>query len=147
MTMMRASTPSTYILAPPSGTPPLLPIPLPTSSPPLLLPSTAVERMFPRTLLEGFRGTPEYECAQLESEVGTDFVTTGRQEHKRDLLGGGRSMDASNIARSKTMALRTTMLAQQVEIRALRIAHSTRQTQLVETLTLLKILQTQMTAL
>ncbi|GKE09314.1 hypothetical protein Tco_1412865 [Tanacetum coccineum] len=42
--MMRAAAPSTYILAsrsetPPSGTPPLLPIPLPTSSPPLLLPS------------------------------------------------------------------------------------------------------------
>ncbi|GJX95544.1 hypothetical protein Tco_0351342 [Tanacetum coccineum] len=45
MVMMRAVAPSTYILAPrsetpPSGTPPLLPIPLPTSSPPLLLPST-----------------------------------------------------------------------------------------------------------
>ncbi|GJW68914.1 reverse transcriptase domain-containing protein [Tanacetum coccineum] len=50
MVMMRAVTPSTYILAPrsetppsrtpPSGTPPLLPIPLPTSLPPLLLPST-----------------------------------------------------------------------------------------------------------
>nr|GEW50737.1 putative reverse transcriptase domain-containing protein [Tanacetum cinerariifolium] len=43
--MMRAATPSTYILSPrsktpPSGTPPLLSIPLPTSSPPLLLPST-----------------------------------------------------------------------------------------------------------
>ncbi|GKE16402.1 hypothetical protein Tco_1423979, partial [Tanacetum coccineum] len=48
--MMRASAPSTYILAPrsgiplsetpPSGIPPLLPIPLPTPSPPLLLPST-----------------------------------------------------------------------------------------------------------
>ncbi|GJS54380.1 putative reverse transcriptase domain-containing protein [Tanacetum coccineum] len=39
MAMMRAAAPSTYILAsrsetPPSGTPPLLPIPLPTSSPP-----------------------------------------------------------------------------------------------------------------
>ncbi|GJT47785.1 hypothetical protein Tco_0973942 [Tanacetum coccineum] len=45
MAMMRAAAPSTYILAPrsetpPSGTPPLLPIPLPTSSPPLLLPYT-----------------------------------------------------------------------------------------------------------
>nr|GFB87580.1 hypothetical protein [Tanacetum cinerariifolium] len=45
MAMMRAVAPSTYILAPrleipPSGTPPLLPIPIPTSSPPLLLPST-----------------------------------------------------------------------------------------------------------
>nr|GEU83082.1 Gag-Pol polyprotein [Tanacetum cinerariifolium] len=44
MAMMRATTPSTYILAPrsetpPSETPPLLPIPLPTSSPTLLLPS------------------------------------------------------------------------------------------------------------
>ncbi|GJY45557.1 putative reverse transcriptase domain-containing protein [Tanacetum coccineum] len=45
MAMMTAATPSTYIFAsrtetPPSGTPQLLPIPLPTSSPPLLLPST-----------------------------------------------------------------------------------------------------------
>ncbi|GKE63771.1 hypothetical protein Tco_1514138, partial [Tanacetum coccineum] len=49
--MMRAAVPSTYILAPrsgilpsdtpPSGTPQLLPIPLPTPSPPLLLPSIA----------------------------------------------------------------------------------------------------------
>ncbi|GJV34763.1 hypothetical protein Tco_1395163 [Tanacetum coccineum] len=43
--MLRAVAPSTYILAPqseapPSGTPPLLPILLPTPSPPLLLPST-----------------------------------------------------------------------------------------------------------
>ncbi|GKC71790.1 putative reverse transcriptase domain-containing protein [Tanacetum coccineum] len=48
--MMRVAAPSTYILAPrsgillsetpPSGTPPLLPIPLPTPLPPLLLPST-----------------------------------------------------------------------------------------------------------
>nr|GEU44875.1 hypothetical protein [Tanacetum cinerariifolium] len=50
MVMMSATAPSTNILAPrsgilpsgttPSWTPPLLPIPLPTSSPPLLLPST-----------------------------------------------------------------------------------------------------------
>nr|GEY58732.1 hypothetical protein [Tanacetum cinerariifolium] len=50
MVMMRAAAPSTYILVPqsgilpsgtpPSGRPPLLPIPLPTSSPPLLLPFT-----------------------------------------------------------------------------------------------------------
>nr|GEW04065.1 reverse transcriptase domain-containing protein [Tanacetum cinerariifolium] len=43
--MMRAATPSTYILTPqketpPLWTPPLLPIPLPTSSPPLHLPFT-----------------------------------------------------------------------------------------------------------
>ncbi|GKF06502.1 hypothetical protein Tco_0037170, partial [Tanacetum coccineum] len=45
MAMIRATEPSTYILAPRSKTPssgtrPLLPIPLPISSPPLLLPST-----------------------------------------------------------------------------------------------------------
>nr|GEV78622.1 hypothetical protein [Tanacetum cinerariifolium] len=45
MAMIKAATPSTYILAPRSETPPswtplLLPIPLLTSSPPLLLPST-----------------------------------------------------------------------------------------------------------
>nr|GEV54519.1 hypothetical protein [Tanacetum cinerariifolium] len=40
MAMIRATAPSTYILAPPLGTPPLLPIPLRTSSPLLLLPST-----------------------------------------------------------------------------------------------------------
>nr|GEW80446.1 hypothetical protein [Tanacetum cinerariifolium] len=43
MVTMRVAAPSTYILTPrletsPSGTPTLLPIPLPTSSPPLLLP-------------------------------------------------------------------------------------------------------------
>ncbi|GJR01964.1 hypothetical protein Tco_0524948, partial [Tanacetum coccineum] len=40
MVMMRAVAPSTYYLEPPSGMPPLLPILLPTSSPPLLIPST-----------------------------------------------------------------------------------------------------------
>nr|GFC12863.1 hypothetical protein [Tanacetum cinerariifolium] len=40
MVMMIAAAPSTYCLAPPSKTPPILPIPLPTSSPTLLLPST-----------------------------------------------------------------------------------------------------------
>nr|GEX49583.1 hypothetical protein [Tanacetum cinerariifolium] len=40
MVMMRATAQSTYILAPRLKTPPFLPIPLPTSSPPLLLPYT-----------------------------------------------------------------------------------------------------------
>ncbi|GJZ70920.1 hypothetical protein Tco_0634771 [Tanacetum coccineum] len=40
MVMMRDAAPSTYCLAPPLETPPLLPILLPTSSLPLLLPST-----------------------------------------------------------------------------------------------------------
>ncbi|GKG60522.1 hypothetical protein Tco_0612123, partial [Tanacetum coccineum] len=54
----------------------------------------------------------------------------------------GWSMDASNITRSEVRALRTTVLAQQAEIGALRAAGHTRQAQLVETLTLLGTLQT-----
>ncbi|GKE22961.1 hypothetical protein Tco_1434473, partial [Tanacetum coccineum] len=51
MAMMRAVAPSTYILAPRSETPPLLPIPLPTSSPPLLLPSTDCKSDVPEVTL------------------------------------------------------------------------------------------------
>nr|GEW03794.1 putative reverse transcriptase domain-containing protein [Tanacetum cinerariifolium] len=56
MVMMRAAAPSTYILAsrsetPPSGTPSLLPKPLPTSSPPLLLPSTDCRADVPEVTL------------------------------------------------------------------------------------------------
>nr|GEY13227.1 hypothetical protein [Tanacetum cinerariifolium] len=54
--MLRADAPSTYILAPrsetpPSRTPPLLRIPLPTSSPPLLLPSTSHRVDVPKVTL------------------------------------------------------------------------------------------------
>ncbi|GKB60175.1 hypothetical protein Tco_0916361 [Tanacetum coccineum] len=56
MVMIRAAAPSTYILAPRSetpllGTPPLLPIPLPTTSPPLLLPSTDCRADVPEVML------------------------------------------------------------------------------------------------
>ncbi|GKG29600.1 hypothetical protein Tco_0419498, partial [Tanacetum coccineum] len=56
MAMTRNAAPSTYILAPrsetpPSGTPPLLPIPLPTSSPPFLLPSTDYRADVPEVTL------------------------------------------------------------------------------------------------
>ncbi|GKA84780.1 hypothetical protein Tco_0806434 [Tanacetum coccineum] len=54
--LMRAAAPSTYILAPrlrtpPSGTPPILPIPLPTSSLPLPLPSTDRRADVPKAVL------------------------------------------------------------------------------------------------
>ncbi|GJY82905.1 hypothetical protein Tco_0496281 [Tanacetum coccineum] len=54
----------------------------------------------------------------------------------------GRSMDASDIAHSEVRALRTIVLAHQAEIGALRAADHTRHAQLVETLTLLRTLQT-----
>ncbi|GKA00684.1 hypothetical protein Tco_0673349 [Tanacetum coccineum] len=61
MVLMRAAAPSTYILVPrsgilpsgtpPLGTPPLLPIPSPTSPPPLLLPSTDYRADVPEVTL------------------------------------------------------------------------------------------------
>ncbi|GKE05744.1 putative reverse transcriptase domain-containing protein, partial [Tanacetum coccineum] len=55
----------------------------------------------------------------------------------------GRSMAASDAARSEVMALRTTMLGQHAEITALRAADHARQAQLLETLRLMSTLQTQ----
>ncbi|GJZ24677.1 hypothetical protein Tco_0562136 [Tanacetum coccineum] len=55
MIRLRAKTPSTSyplpLSTPPSGTPPLLPIPLPTPSPPLLLPSTDHRADMPEVFL------------------------------------------------------------------------------------------------
>ncbi|GJT04563.1 hypothetical protein Tco_0839025 [Tanacetum coccineum] len=239
--------------APPSGTPPILPIPLPTSSPSLLLPSTDHGADMPEVCLPprkrlcfafgpryevgesssapatrptgGFRADygfiatldreirrdPEREVgygitdtwdemledmpgapATDETELGqrmTNFVTTVRQDtdeiyvrlgeaqDERSLMSGrlnllqrdrrahahtallmerearlsreawGRSMDASDLARSEVMALRTQVVAQQSEIAALRAADRARQAQLVETLRLMSTLQTQVTAL
>nr|GFC71354.1 hypothetical protein [Tanacetum cinerariifolium] len=58
-----------------------------------------------------------------------------------------QSMDASDTVRAEVMSFCTIVLAQQTKIAGLRAANRTRQTQLVEALTLLKILQTQMAAL
>ncbi|GJZ59054.1 hypothetical protein Tco_0614870 [Tanacetum coccineum] len=85
----RAAAPSTYILASrsetlPSGTPPLLSIPLPTSSPPLLLPSTNCiktgEWMFPSNHPHRKRFCiapgPRYEIGE-SSSAPTTRVTGG----------------------------------------------------------------------
>ncbi|GKF63522.1 hypothetical protein Tco_0186970, partial [Tanacetum coccineum] len=58
-----------------------------------------------------------------------------------------RSMDASDLACSEVMALRTQVLAQWSEITDLQTADRRRQTQLTKTLKLVKILQTQMITL
>ncbi|GJZ37985.1 hypothetical protein Tco_0584176 [Tanacetum coccineum] len=58
-----------------------------------------------------------------------------------------RSIDASDLACSEVMALRTQVLAQWSEITELWAADRKRQTQLTETLKPVKTLQTQMTAL
>ncbi|GJT43250.1 hypothetical protein Tco_0951965 [Tanacetum coccineum] len=104
MAMMRVAAPSTYILAsrsetPPSGTPPLLPIPLPTPSPPLLLPSTdcragvsevtlpprkrlciALGLGFEDEMVEDMQGTPTATDVAELSQRMTDFITTVRQD-------------------------------------------------------------------
>ncbi|GJV29667.1 putative reverse transcriptase domain-containing protein [Tanacetum coccineum] len=209
--------------SPPSGTPPILHIPLPTSSPSLLLPSTdhgadmpevclpprkrlcfsfgpryevgesssapaarptggfRVDYGFVATLDMEFRRDPEryvgYGITNTwdemledmsgalvtdETELGwrmTNFVTTVRQdtyeiyvrlceaqddrEARLSCKAWGWSMDASDLARSEVMALRTQVVAQQSEIAALRAADRARQAQLMETLRLMSTLQTQ----
>nr|GEX44737.1 retrovirus-related Pol polyprotein from transposon TNT 1-94 [Tanacetum cinerariifolium] len=258
MFLMRAGAPSTYILVPPlwtppSGTPPILPIPLPTSSLPLPLPSTDRRADVPEVVLPplkrlciapgpryevgessyaaaarptrgfradyGFVGTldvkirsdpdreigfeitdvwkdlnefakeiPMTDVAELGKRM-TDFVTTVRQDTDeiyvrledaqdgRSVMSGqlnllcryrrfdartarlmegeakvareawAQAMDASDTAHFEVYALWTTILAQQTEIGDLRAADHRRQAQLVEALTLLRTLQTQMVAL
>ncbi|GJS09568.1 hypothetical protein Tco_0366364 [Tanacetum coccineum] len=187
-------------VTPPSGTPPLLPIPLPTSSPPLLLPSTDCRAGDSEVTLPpqkrlcialGLR----YEAGESSSaptsrpsrgfRANYGFVATLDDEIRRDpkrdvgygitdtwdemLVGmpGAPSNNDTELGRRMTnfvttvrqdtdeiygrldevRALWTTLLAQQTEIAGLRVADRTRQAQLVETLTLLRTLQTQVTEL
>ncbi|GJY69056.1 hypothetical protein Tco_0472038 [Tanacetum coccineum] len=176
--MMRAATPSTYILAsrsetPPSRTPLLLHIPLPTPSPPLLLPSTDCLRYevsesssaptarptrgfradygFVATLDDEIRQDPERYVCYGNTDTWDDMVedmslmscrlnmlfrdrcaharTTLLMERKARLSreAWGRSMDVNDITRSEVRALRTTVLAHQMKITALRAADRARQ--------------------
>ncbi|GJT00743.1 hypothetical protein Tco_0821912 [Tanacetum coccineum] len=59
----------------------------------------------------------------------------------------GRSMDASDLACTEVMALRTQVVAQRSEIAELRAADRRRQTRLTKALKLMKTLQTQLIAL
>ncbi|GKA08995.1 hypothetical protein Tco_0688326 [Tanacetum coccineum] len=129
--MMRDAAPSTYILAsrsetPPSGTPPLLPIPLPTPSPPLLLPSI--------------------DCLRFEvgesSSVPTARPTIGFRADYR-FVGTLDDEIRRDPERERVRALRTAILAQHTKIRELREIDCRRQTQLTEALTLMRTLQTQ----
>ncbi|GJV72128.1 hypothetical protein Tco_1492123 [Tanacetum coccineum] len=207
-----------YLLAPPSRTPPLLPIPLPTPSPPLLLPFTVcrvdvsevklppqkrlcialglryevgesssdptarptggfrADYGFVATLDDEIRRDPEryvgYGITDTWDEMDTDeiYVRLDDAQDDRSLMSGWLNMlyrdrcahartallmerearlsreawvqsrDASDTARSEVRALRTTVLAQQDEIGALRVAGRTRQAQLVDTLTLMSTL-------
>ncbi|GKD05743.1 hypothetical protein Tco_1180717 [Tanacetum coccineum] len=88
MIRLRAESPSTSHLlpssTPPSGTPPLLPIPLPTPSPPLLLPSTEHRADRPEVCLPPQKRLcialgPRYEIVRLDEiqrEVGYGITDT-----------------------------------------------------------------------
>ncbi|GKE16189.1 hypothetical protein Tco_1423766, partial [Tanacetum coccineum] len=203
----RADTPPSG--TPLSGTPPLLPIPLPTSSPSLLLPSAdhgadMTEVCLPPRKRLCFAFGPRYEVEEsssaaaarptrgfradygfvatmdreirrnLERDVGygitdtwdemlvdmpeapttddtelgrrmTEFATRDMRAHARTTLlmerearmsreAWGRSMDASDLARSEVMSLRTTVLGQQVVITELQAANHRRQTTITELL-------------
>ncbi|GKD25645.1 hypothetical protein Tco_1231859 [Tanacetum coccineum] len=110
-------------------------------------------------MLEDMPGAPDTDETELGQRM-TDFVTTVRhdtdeiyvrlddaQDERLSCEAWRWSMDASDTARSEVRAPRTTILAQQTEIVALRAADRARQVQLVETLRLMSILQTQVTAL
>nr|GEV30897.1 hypothetical protein [Tanacetum cinerariifolium] len=157
MAMMRATTPSTYILAPrsetpPSGTPSLLPIPLPTSSPPLLLPSTdcradVLEVTLPprKRLYISIDREICYEIIDVWEdpyEIAEQIPTT---DDDRLLM----SNQLNSLRRDRYSYARTARLMKS-EARASREAWATyhrQQTQLAEALTLLKTLRTQMAAL
>ncbi|GKB63377.1 reverse transcriptase domain-containing protein [Tanacetum coccineum] len=197
---------------PPSRTPPLLPILLPTSSPSLLLPSTDHGEDRPEVCLPPrkrlcFAFGPGYEVGEssstaaarltggfradygfvttmdreirrnLERDLGrwmTEFATRVRQDtdkiyvrlddeqtERQPMVGRlnmlyrdrrayartallmerdarmsreawGRSMDASDLARSEVMSLRTTILGQQAVITELQATDRRRQTQMTE---------------
>ncbi|GJY34381.1 hypothetical protein Tco_0418850 [Tanacetum coccineum] len=118
--------------APPSGTPRILPIPLPTSSPSLLLPSTDHGADRPEDeMLEDMSGAPMTDETELGQRM-TNIVTivrhdTYRRAHAHTALlmekeaklyrkAWGRSMDACDLACSEVMALRTQVVAQQSKI-------------------------------
>ncbi|GKC43896.1 hypothetical protein Tco_1061618, partial [Tanacetum coccineum] len=125
-------------------------------------------------IVEAMQGTPVViDVAEFSQRI-TEFETRvrDRRAHARTARlmetearmsreAWGRSMDASDLARAEVMSLRTTVLAQQSEIRELQLADHRRQAvitemlaadhrrqeQLAKSLKLVKRLQAQMTKL
>ncbi|GJZ31219.1 hypothetical protein Tco_0576266 [Tanacetum coccineum] len=166
--ILRAAAPSTYILAPqseapPSGIPPILPIPLPTPPPPLLPPSTdhradVCKACLPPWKRLCFAFGPGYEVGESSS------APTARpdRDFRRD-YGFIATLDDEIIVRSTGDRpchdwIDVHMFAQPGLWRLrpgclerlrdeLQAADRRRQTQLTEALKLMKTLQTQLTAL
>ncbi|GKC04503.1 hypothetical protein Tco_0996113 [Tanacetum coccineum] len=125
--------------APSSGIPPPLPISVPTSSPPLLLPyaressSVSAARLarglradysFVATMDMEIRRDPEREVGYGITDSWDEIVETLQgepmeTEARLSREAWRRSMDASDLARGEVMSLRITVLAQMSEIREL----------------------------
>ncbi|GKA57309.1 hypothetical protein Tco_0756497, partial [Tanacetum coccineum] len=148
--------------APSLGIPPPLPISVPTTSPPLLLPSTSRRRElicaaarparglradygFVATMDREIMHDPEREVRYGITNSWDEIVETlqgalfrDRRTHactarlmeteaRMSREAWGRSMDASDLVRADVMSLRTTVLAQMLEIRELHDADRRRQ--------------------
>nr|GEW71647.1 reverse transcriptase domain-containing protein [Tanacetum cinerariifolium] len=155
MVPMRSAARSIYILAPrsrtpPSGTPPILPIPLPTSSLPLPLPSTDCRADILEVVLPPWKRLcialgPRYEVGESSSAAAARQYTSGiyvRLEdahNDRSVMSGQLNL----LHRDRRFHTRTARLmktearvaAQQTEIGDLRAADRRRQTQILEALT------------
>nr|GEX32095.1 hypothetical protein [Tanacetum cinerariifolium] len=143
--------PSTYHLTPPLGTPPLLPIPLSTPSPPLPPPSINPRAYVHKACLppqkmldvgygitdssdeivETMQGAPTTDETELGQRV-TDLVATIRRDTDEICMRlydvqserqlMGRAMDACDFVHYENIALRTQVVAQRSEIVELRAA-------------------------
>nr|GFA31116.1 hypothetical protein [Tanacetum cinerariifolium]GFA31405.1 hypothetical protein [Tanacetum cinerariifolium] len=165
---MRVIVSSTYILAPrsetpPSGTPPLLPIPLPTSAPHLLSPSNDCRADVLKDPDEIAEEIPATDVAELSQRM-TNFVTTIRHDtyeiykrlddaqDDRLLMSGQLNLlrkDRHSHARTARLLESEARASREAwtEIGDLWAADRRRESQLTKALTLLRILQTQMIAL
>ncbi|GJV98860.1 hypothetical protein Tco_1554112 [Tanacetum coccineum] len=127
-----------------------LPISVPTSSPPLLLPSTSHREDRPKVTLPpqkrfGIALGPRYEVGESSSVAARPagglradygFVATMDREDRRDSDrdASRRSMDASDLARGEAMSLHTTVMGQMSEIRELHAVDHRRQAMTLEML-------------
>nr|GEX49615.1 xylulose kinase-1 [Tanacetum cinerariifolium] len=137
--LSKAETPLS--VTPPSETPLLLPIPLPTSSPPLLLPSTNCRADAPEVTLPLERGYALLSVLDLklgrvhllplldplealEQIMVLLALWMPRLDNEAILSCKAwvQPMDASDTTRVKVMSLRTTVLAQQIETVGLQTA-------------------------
>ncbi|GKF02076.1 hypothetical protein Tco_0028999 [Tanacetum coccineum] len=104
MIRLRAETPSTShplpLSIPPSGTPPLLPIPLPTPSPPLILPSTICFRAdygFIATLDDEIRRNPNRDVGYRITDTWDEMLDTDEIYGRLDDAQDDRSLMSGRL--------------------------------------------------